>query len=394
MANESPFILTKIECPICKTVNEFEVIRVGSYTEEGRDSDFCPQNINWRFPRYQAYNPLVFFTATCTNCFYTRELTNQFKDWKNDNNFRTYRLKTIKEKHLEQFSNPDSVVKQMGGLINHSRFPNESAVLKLHLAVFDEMLSEHRSELDLGRFYLRIGWIFRGMGKTEDPNKAMLNGILYELDGKYNGLREAAGKMSSEIEAFAEHLNSHFEAKEVPAEIKSEMYSYRDRYDGEVQALRDGLDHLGGNLNNMKQLIDEYRLAITGSEGVGNVTSFGAEASFQEYLQSLKLKWDGIVTSEREALEKAVFFYKKAFANGRDILPGNQQIQASYLIAELSRRIGDYDEAKQYFSSTIKTGQEFIYQNRNDQSRTVLARKILELAIEQGRANLKASKPA
>ena len=49
---------------------------------------------------------------------------------------------------------------------------------------------------------------------------------------------------------------------------------------------------------------------------------------------------------------KFVEYYKKAFADGRNISPGNQQIQASYLIAELSRRIGDYDEAKQYFTST------------------------------------------
>ena len=111
-------------------------------------------------------------------------------------------------------------------------------------------------------------------------------------------------------------------------------------------------------------------------------------------LSSLTNAWGGIVTSEQEALEKAVVHYKKAFADGRNISPGNQQIQASYLIAELSRRVGDYDEARQYFTSTIKTGQEFVYRNRNDQTRTALARKILELAIEQGRLNLEASRPA
>ncbi|MBD3257615.1 DUF2225 domain-containing protein, partial [candidate division GN15 bacterium] len=104
------------------------------------------------------------------------------------------------------------------------------------------------------------------------------------------------------------------------------------------------------------------------------------------------LQWQGCVTNEREALERAIHFYKRAFGGGREISEGTPQIQASYLIAELSRRIGNYDEAKQYFTSTIKAGQEFIYRNRRDQSRTQLARKILELAIEQGRANLAAVK--
>ena len=51
-----------------------------------------------------------------------------------------------------------------------------------------------------------------------------------------------------------------------------------------------------------------------------------------------------------------------------------------------------YDGAKQYFNSTIKTGQEFIYKNRDDKSRTALTRKILELAIEQGKLNMEALK--
>ena len=53
MPNDSPFFLTKIECPICKTVNEFETVKVGAYIENGRDTDFCPKEILWRFPKYE-----------------------------------------------------------------------------------------------------------------------------------------------------------------------------------------------------------------------------------------------------------------------------------------------------------------------------------------------------
>ena len=67
-------------------------------------------------------------------------------------------------------------------------------------------------------------------------------------------------------------------------------------------------------------------------------------------------------------------------------------MQASYLIAELSRRIGEHAQAKDYFNTTIRTGQEFIYKHKGDPGRTALARKILELAIEQGRLNLAETK--
>ena len=159
MTNESPFLLFKVECPVCKTINEFEQVRVGAYTEGGRDTDFCPQQIDWRYPKYQAYNPLVFFTATCSNCFYTRELTHRYKEWKNDNAYRTYQLPTIKTKHLEQLSTADSPIKMMGDTMDMQRFPNESAIIKLHLAIFDALLADHglhaQAGADVGREQLR-----------------------------------------------------------------------------------------------------------------------------------------------------------------------------------------------------------------------------------------------
>lgn len=394
MANESPFLLSKVECPICKTINEFEVIKVGAYTEEGRDTDFYPKDIKWRIPRYQGYNPLLFLTGTCSNCHYTRELTNEFKDWKNDVNFKTYRLKAIKERHLEQLSMADSVVRQLGELVNPTGCPNESAIIKLHLAIFDELLSDRPTMLDLGRFYLRIGWIYRGMETGEDPNRSFLAGLMEEIDNKYAMLFDTTESIGSEIEGFARHVESHFASEQLSAELKAQMLTYRDRYDEKIKGLSECLANSRENLSGLRDLIDEYKGDIVGSDGPDGGVRFGQYASFKDFLLQTRRKWDGIAVDERDALKKAVQYYREAFAAGRDISPGNQQLQVSYLIAEVSRRIGDYDIAKQYFSSTIKSGQEFIYQNRNDRSRTVLARKIMELAIEQGRANLAASKPA
>jgi uncharacterized protein (DUF2225 family) len=392
MAKDSPFLLFKVECPICKTINEFEMIRVGAYSEEGRDTDFCPKNIEWRSPRYQAYNPLAFFTATCSNCYYTREFTNSFKDWKNDNSFRAYRLKQVKNKHLEQLSTADSVVKMMGDAIDLHGHPNESAILKLLLAIYDEHLADHANKLDLGRLYLRIGWVFRGMTTGEDPRQQHLHGLMYELDNKYGMLSQTVSAAETETGTFAEYIKSHFASDQIAAELRSRMLAFEDRYSELITGLNSCLGNAQAKLSEVNDLIGEYRAAIVGGGDGSTTREFGDYPSFEALLLSVKKSWPQVVTNEREALEFAIENYKAAFVSGRDISPGPQQIQASYLIAELSRRVGDHDEAKQYFNSTIKNGQEFIYQNRNDRSRTALARKIMELAIEQGKSNLAAAK--
>ncbi len=392
MANESPFLNVKIECPICQTINEFEQIKVGAYTEDGRDTDFCPQNTIWRLKKYQAYNPLAFFTATCSNCFYTREFSNKYREWKSDNAFRQFQLKATKPKHLEQLSQADSVVRQLGESIDMQRHPNESAIIKLLLAVFDIQLADHPSSLDLGRFYLRIGWVFRSLNEAADPSLSLLSGLASDIGDKLNAFETAGGDSQKALDQLGESVKAQFDADQLPAGLQSAMFAYRDRYESEMAAMNDLITQMTAQRGKFRALVDEYRKELLGSATGGGGASFGEYASVTDFLVRLQQQWSGIVINEHQALEQAIFHYKDAFANGRDIAQGNQQIQASYLIAELSRRIGDYDGAKQFFTSTIKTGQEFIYEHRRDQSRTVLARKILELAIEQGRANLEASK--
>ncbi|MFQ6007545.1 MAG: DUF2225 domain-containing protein [Candidatus Zixiibacteriota bacterium] len=392
MAIDSPFFLTKVECPICKTVNEYETVRLGAYVENGRDTDFCPRDITWRFPRYQTYHPLVFFIATCSNCFYSREITSNFKDWKNDHNFRTYRLRNIKEKHLDQLATADSFVKKLGEAIDIARFPNESGILKLHLAIFDELLCEHHSQLDVARFYLRIAWIFRNLEQSENPRGAFLRGLLQEIDTKYHLTEDTQQALQNRIDEFAQSINMSFDTEDIAAELKSQVYPYRDKFAAILSVLNDSLLQVKQKLDDLGQLVGEYKSVNFSTDGSGTGAGFEGHRSFEEFLLDVKKSWRAVVTNEHEAMKKAADFYKRAFTEGRDIAPGNQQIQAAYLIAELSRRVGRYEEARQYFNATIRHGQEFIHKNRHDPTQTALARKILELAIEQGKTNMEAMK--
>ncbi len=351
-------------------------------------------NIKWRYPRYQSYNPLAFFTAVCSNCYFTREFSNSYKEWKTDNNFRSFRLKSLKGKHLDQLAVSDSIIKSMGQAIDMAQFPNESAIIKLLLAIYDELLCDRVNNLDMGRFYIRVGWIYRDLNKGENPNVQFLKGLLMEVDNKFNTFKNAVQINSKELAGFHRHLQAHFETKELSNEVKSHILPYREKFENEITALKEYFSQGNEMLENLANMMNEYKAVALGGDPSGEGAAFGNQRSFMDFMLDIKKRWPNAVTGEKEALEKAVHYYKEAFKTGREITPGNQQIQASYLIAELSRRIGDYDGAKQYFNSTIKTGQEFIYNNRNDKSRTALTRKILELAIEQGKLNMEALKSA
>lgn len=388
MSTDSPFFHSKVECPICKTVNEFETVRVGSYVEKGRDTDFCPESIEWRFPKYQAYNPLVFFVGTCSNCFYSREFTNKFKEWKSDNNFKTYRLKATKDKHLDQLATAGSVIKRIGDAINISSYPNETAILKLHLAIFDELLFDHFSSLDVGRFYLRIGWVFRSMAQNNSQPVSGLYGMLADLDAKYSMMKGAVKQSVDSILSFDEYILANFCSINDSDEINSRLMPLKDKLAGVCSNISEKLSSAHNYFEELDKLLQECHKAAIGDQHLGQTSQFLNYPSFGNFLSELKNDWDGIVVNEYEALVKARNYYRTAFNDGRSIAPGNQQIQATYLIAELSHRVGDHETAKEYFNSTIKTGQEYIYRNRSDKTKTALAKKILELAIEQGKSNM------
>ena len=279
----------------------------------------------------------------------------------------------------------DSVLKQLGKGIDVSRFPNESAIIKLLLGIFDEQLSEKYSNLDIGRWYLRIAWLFRGLGRVDNPNVSFLKSMMVEIETRYSQLWQGVESLKEQSSVFAKHLDAHFESDKISAELKSQMLQFREQFNQGIGGLNSNVESTANQLNAIQQLIEEYKDTTLGADGSGSGSAFGNFSTFTEYLVALRKIWDGMVVNENQALEKAVEYYKRAFEENTDIAAGNQQIQASYLIAELSRRIGATEQAKEYFNCTIKHGQEYIYHHRTDQSQTALARKILELAIEQNR---------
>jgi len=390
MALDSPLFLTKVECPICGTINEYETIRVGAYTEGDRETDFCPSIIKWRNPKYQKYHPLLFFTAACTHCFYTREFNNRFKEWKKDNNFRTYRLKAIKESHLTELAAEHSFLKLVGELLDNEEYPHETAVLKLLLAIYDELLYDHPSALDLGRFYLRMAWLFRQHCESPqgEAHQGQRSKPLADIERAVSDLRTWISGLGRNIDYLEEAVAVYFDRTRGNGDARDDQTAGRENYGESIATLRD-INERGrsviGNLETTLAASHSHGAEPGGTVGTG---MFYDHDSFGDFLTGLSRIWDGVPCREIDALRFSVKYYIQAFATGKEIAPGNQSIQAAYLIAELSRRIGDHDTARQYFNTTIKTGQEYINEIRGDRTRTTLTRKLLEMALKQGKKNL------
>jgi uncharacterized protein (DUF2225 family) len=386
---DSPIFMSKLECPVCGTKFEVETIKVGAYNEEGRDTDFRPKKRKWLNPDFQKYNPLLFFMSVCPNCYFTKEFTSKYKDWKSDTVFKNYRQKNLKEKHLKELKYDDGVIKTLARNLDADKYPFQTAVLKMLLGIYDEQFNLQYSNLDVGRYYLRIAWLFRENSQSDKSGEGQLashamkiEDIILRLSGYYEQIREDKKALAaSSAEFIKDPLFPEGDKKRELSECYNEALSDLDKT---VEKYKSAVVKLKGSISSSSEIVGVNAESMAPLE-----QPFNGHTSFREYLRELKKIWEEAPTSEHEAMNSAAEYYKLAYEEGKEISAGNQAIQAVYLIAELSRRVGKNKEARGYFNTSIKLAQEYIHANKGDRSRTALARKILELALEQGKLNLK-----
>lgn len=391
MVNEqTPYFATKIECPVCGFLNSFEILKQGSYTESGKDTDFAPTGRVWKDPTFQGYNPLLYFTGTCRNCYYTREMNSAFKGWQKDSSFRTYRLPGQKKKHLNEIASDDNVIKVLGKSIDYKNFPNESAIVKLLIAIYDELLLERPTSLDIARYYLRIGWIYReitgGNSQSISLTQITVNNVQYEisrLKEYMEGLNDLIGPLANLINSDLKPLLSQNQSSGDLTSGMEEGIANATKFAGEI---RENVSRIENEFISIREKICGYQSEDSGHDGFGGYPAFG------DFLSTVKEKWRDIPLNEIESLDLSLRYYIKAYQNSKEIKPGLQQLQASYMIAELSRRVGNNNQAMEYFKNTSKQAHEMMSRNRNDKTIFANAQKMLGLCLEQARLLKKTDK--
>lgn len=383
---QEPFFYSTIECPVCKTKNKFENIRAGSYTESGKDTDFCPTGRVWQDSLYQNHDPLMYFMATCEECYYTREFNNSYKKWGSDTPFKTYRLQTIREKHLEEYSVSGSIIQLLGSHINSEKYPFESSVNKFLLGIYDEMLAARSSSLDLGRFYLRIAWLFRGNKENIGGQANASVSLFAKLRGSVSEANKVLPNYDDKVRGLKEIVENDFTLK---FENISEADEYKKRIEQAISKITDSLNPLKQAGDKLIDIFNDAEKALMGVETSSSEQSFFDYPSYLEFLVKVKERWDEVPLSENDALIKANEYYQKSYESGGQISNGLQQIQAAYLIGELSRRTKDYENAAQYFNQMVRMGREMVMGRKGDASTINFTKRLLEMGMDQARLNRK-----
>jgi uncharacterized protein (DUF2225 family) len=398
MKLDSPFFLTKVECPVCGQINEFENIKAGAYTETGRDTDFGPKGITWTNPEYQKINPLLYFMATCRNCFYTHEFNESFKEWKKDRSFVAFRLSLIQERHQRELKQERSVINRLGEALDPEGHPFESAVIKLLLGIYDEKIIDESNPLDLGRYYLRIAWLYRENQKREDTAHEIEKLDLTSLEETLKVFQSNFQTQKEKIYELKASLDACFRTPTRVVEMNQKKEQLQIKYLKGLGKIQEDISSLQESVDELTDICAQSHNFTLGAESenikiipkvleelIPSQSPFGGRdhLTFRSFSSSLKEIWSEIPLNECEAMKLALKYYKKSYQEIRDITQENQKIQAAYLIAELSRRVGDYQEARSYFEEAKSTGQDFIRINRDDPNKIALAQKIVELATKQ-----------
>jgi hypothetical protein len=375
-----PFFYSQVKCPVCDSINAHTNIRTGAYRANGKDSDYCPTGLVWTNPAHQKYVPLLFFMATCTKCFYTREFNAEFKSWEKDDSFTGGRAR-VKAQHMAAFDNKNGLIQFVAPYIDPEKYPTESAIIKFILGIHDELLTGRPSPLSLARYFLRIAWLLRGRrtpGSTPADAKASpvarlrrevadAESVLSDYEGKIKRLRDTLESVGSSL-------------KNGPGADR-----FTRQKDEALKELSASLPPLLQAASKLTEVCADAEQATQGNTSTGEeYFTFG---DFRQFLIKARQLLSEVPTTEKEALSKAVEYYTKADETGTQIQQGLPQLQTMYLIAELSRRAGDFKNATQYFNALRKMGWELVQRGEADTATVNQTNKLLTLAGEQARTN-------
>jgi uncharacterized protein (DUF2225 family) len=381
MKTDSPLFYTTVSCPICGAQNKFENIRKGAYSISGTDTDFMPLGIKWKSEKMRNVNPLLFFIATCSKCYYSVELNESFKRWKDDTHFCNYKLKPLREVYQEHLKNENGLIKMLGHTLDPDNYPNETAICKLLLSIFQEKLNSHPSHLTLGRYYLRIGWIFRAMKLEEVGEESKHMHILLKLDDHFDMIENHFSQLDMSLKNLSVFF-SHYMNKLRSGNRGLETDDRTDIYFKVLNDIIDSADSAKSKMDELKNMSKDIRnFDITDIENKNS--DFKGYSGFKEFLLRIRNVMPEAPANEKEALTQAKEYYRLCLEAGRELKEGPQSFQAFYLIGELARRVGELDEAKRYLNTTINNGRKYTMDKNNPPSAISNVNSILQKAYTQ-----------
>ncbi len=163
---------TSNPCPICGTETRYTFIKSRLYVEQNLDIDYYPRKVHWLAQVDTEENPRLFYMQHCRVCHFTADhsfFTEPFKD--SGVSLELFRPKFVKKRYKGE----EDVNKLIELLACDEQRPGYLDALKLHLlAIFQLQRFEkeaQRESVNLGRYYLRVAWLFRDIARDEALQK-------------------------------------------------------------------------------------------------------------------------------------------------------------------------------------------------------------------------------
>lgn len=378
--DENPIQLVRVTCPVCRTVNEYETVRPGAYMEVGTDTDFRPLSRRWTHPGYQAVHPLLYFTATCSTCFFTREMTRAFRDGETTQGCKPEVWREVRRRHLEELANPNSVIRRLSASLWPQSYPYRTAISKLLLAVHCEHLLPTPSHSDLARWYLRIAWLFCDLSPR--PGIDWTSPLAQSRRDWARALEEMTAdleRLRARATGMTRFLQSHPEAVQRNPDDDLRASQCRQH----LHQLDEQLQTLGQTIAALNAGGEAEAGFVGATDGALVNEPFGDYPSYTDFLRALKMDSPLVAIHEDDARLRALHHYKLAFDAHGGIAAGNGAMMTAYLIGELARRLAYFDEAERHFALAREAAAAAIADSGADRSRSALARHIADLAERQ-----------
>ena len=222
---KNPFYLRQLKCPVCGTTSEQRWFKAKIYSEQNIDVDKHVQDFVWTEKVFKKYYPPLYYMWHCYNCHYTDsyvDFENPLKD-----SFSNFRI--IKNAFIDQYQDDprvEKIIDKLGENIDYDKM-NYYQAIKLHLlAIFiQEILkdNEERDSLKIGRYYLRLGWLYRELGQKEEISNKIKSTLDKLIKFLKKGWPEVAGDEQSALNKAIEMLNQAFKTSHAVKSVVAEV---------------------------------------------------------------------------------------------------------------------------------------------------------------------------
>ena len=159
----NPFVEVKVKCPVCEKVSPQYYVKSKLYQPVEIEKDHHVVKYNWNNEKFSDIKPENFYIWHCPHCHFADE--NEVFRGKIDRIWKG-KLELISHKILKASKDPEGFLVRIGKEVDYTELPisNDTAILTHVIACYIQegfLSTNNRLPGKLGKFYLRLAWLYR-----------------------------------------------------------------------------------------------------------------------------------------------------------------------------------------------------------------------------------------